>query len=99
MAAAVLAALLALPAQARDRSQVRAFRSVHACPSTAQHRGPCPGFQVDHIRPLCAGGEDLPSNMHWLSVEDHRFKTLVDVRECRKLRRLAATPAAERRAP
>jgi hypothetical protein len=24
--------------------------------------------------------------MHWLSKEDHRFKTLVDVRECRKAR-------------
>jgi hypothetical protein len=52
---------------------------------------------VDHRDPLCAGGRDHRSNMQWLSNEDHRFKTLVDVRECRKLRRMAKTPAREPR--
>lgn len=33
---------------------------------------------------LCAGGADRPSNMQWITREDHRFKTLVDVKECRK---------------
>lgn len=77
----------------RSPAQVRAFRAVHACPVTGLHRGACPGWQVDHVRPLCSGGEDGPGNMQWLAVEDHRFKTWVDVRECRKLRRLASTPA------
>jgi hypothetical protein len=31
--------------------------------------------------------------MQWIANDDHRFKTLVDVRECRKLRKLANTPA------
>lgn len=34
--------------------------------------------------------------MQWLSDQDHRWKTFIDVRECRKLRRLANTPAIER---
>lgn len=87
--AALLAACLVASSVARDRSQVRAFRASHACPATAKHRGPCPGFEVDHVRPLCAGGEDHPRNMQWISVEDHRWKTFVDVRECRKMERAA----------
>lgn len=79
---------------ARSPAEVRAFRAEYPCPSTGRTRGACPGWQVDHVRPLCAGGEDKASNMHWLSIVDHRFKTLVDVRECRKLRRAAATPAS-----
>lgn len=91
----VVAAFVCIPGAAAERSRaaVRDFRTMHACPATASHRGPCPGFQVDHVSPLCAGGDDAPSNMQWISVDDHRFKTLVDVRECRKLRRAAGTPA------
>lgn len=48
---------------------------------------------MDHVRPLCAGGEDKPANMQWIENPDHRFKTLVDVKECRKLARMAKTPA------
>lgn len=77
----------------RSRSEVRAFRADHPCPATGKTRGACPGWHVDHIVALCAGGPDKPANMQWITREDHRFKTLVDVRECRKLRRLANTPA------
>lgn len=96
---AACAILLLMPALAlaqpiqRSAAEVRAFRAEHPCPATGQHRGACPGWDVDHVRPLCAGGEDRPGNMQWISDEDHRFKTLVDVRECRKLRRLAERPA------
>lgn len=68
----------------RDRAQVRAFRAENPCPATGRTRGACPGYHVDHITPLCAGGADRPENMQWITREDHRFKTLVDVRECRK---------------
>ena len=77
----------------RDRAEVRAFRSEHVCPATGIHRGACPGFHVDHITPLCAGGPDKRANMQWISKEDHRFKTYVDVRECRRARRAAAAAA------
>ncbi len=99
--AALLAALLAWPGGAalaqpieRSAAAVRVFRRAEVCPVTGLHRGAFRGWAVDHIRPLCAGGVDAPVNMQWISDADHRFKTLVDVRECRRLRRLAATPAA-----
>lgn len=68
----------------RDSAQVRAFRLEHPCPSTGRTRGACPGWNVDHVTALCAGGADHPGNMQWITREDHRFKTLVDVKECRK---------------
>lgn len=77
----------------RSAAAVRAFRSVNPCPSTGLVRGACRGWQIDHAKPLCAGGLDTPENMQWISEADHRWKTFVDVRECRKLRKLAETPA------
>lgn len=91
-------AFLAVPADARiprDRAQVRAFRAEHPCPATGLKRGACPGWHVDHIIALCAGGEDHPRNMQWITKEDHRFKTLVDVRECRKAHRTMQTKVDE----
>lgn len=84
--AAAAAVLLAVAAHAgpRDRGEVRAFRAQHPCPATGQPRGVCPGYHVDHVIPLCAGGADHRSNMQWITVADHRFKTLVDVKECRR---------------
>lgn len=61
----VLALLVATPAFARDPAQVAAFRKTHPCPATGKTAGPCPGYVVDHMYPLCAGGLDAPSNMQW----------------------------------
>lgn len=85
----VIALLAANPAVAteRDRAQVRAFRAENPCPATGRTRGACAGWEIDHVVPLCAGGADHPTNLQWLLKEDHRFKTLVDVRECRKMKR------------
>lgn len=71
----------------RSAKAVLAFKRANPCPATSLRQGACPGWEVDHVVPLCAGGPDDPSNMQWISKEDHRFKTLVDVRECRKLRK------------
>uniref|UniRef100_UPI0032971A82 HNH endonuclease signature motif containing protein n=1 Tax=Salmonella enterica TaxID=28901 RepID=UPI0032971A82 len=62
-------------------------RAENPCPSTGRTRGACAGWEIDHAAPLCAGGVDHPSNLQWLRKEDHRFKTLVDVKECRKKRK------------
>ncbi|UUZ68094.1 HNH endonuclease [Polaromonas sp. P2-4] len=94
--AALLASSVALPAEAkavRSAAERAAFVRENPCPATGLRRGACPGYQVDHTIALCAGGQDTRSNMAWLSVADHRFKTFTDVRECRKLRRMASTPA------
>lgn len=78
----------------RSQAEVQAYRAENPCPSTGRRRGACPGYQVDHTVPLCAGGPDHRTNMFWLAVDDHRWKTFVDVRECRKLRGMANRPAS-----
>ena len=49
----------------RSAAAVREFRRLNPCPATGQVRGACPGWVLDHRMPLCAGGEDHPSNMQW----------------------------------
>lgn len=66
----------------RSRAIVAEFKREHPCPSTGHPRGPCPGWQVDHIEPLCAGGRDATDNMQWLSVDTHKAKTRKDVAAC-----------------
>jgi len=65
---------------------LRAFVKEHACPATGLHRLPCPGYHVDHVTPLCAGGADAVENLQWLRVEDHKAKTRGDLHVCRALR-------------
>lgn len=58
----------------RDPAQRAAFRQNHPCPSTGKTRGACPGYEVDHIKPLACGGADEPGNMQWLTKEANRAK-------------------------
>jgi hypothetical protein len=48
------------PMRARDE-----FRQDHPCPSTGWTTGACPGFTVDHIKPLKEGGADSLANLQW----------------------------------
>ena len=50
---------------ARDPLQKAKFERSHPCPSTGRHSGACPGYVVDHVRPLKRGGADRPENMQW----------------------------------
>jgi 5-methylcytosine-specific restriction endonuclease McrA len=86
-AALLLALLFASDAEARDRSQYNAFRRDNPCPVTGKARGTCRSHEVDHIRPLCAGGADVSANMQWLSTEAHKEKTRGDLKTCAALRR------------
>lgn len=72
----------------RDLRQRYAFRKDNPCPVTGKTRGACPGYVVDHIQPLCAGGADHPSNMQWLTVEAARAKDRPLLRECRARKKL-----------
>ncbi|HYC00384.1 MAG TPA: HNH endonuclease signature motif containing protein [Ramlibacter sp.] len=83
VAAAVL--LLALSALASARSPtIRAeFMRQQPCPSTGATRGPCPGWQVDHIEALVCGGRDELGNLQWLPVQQHKEKTRAEVKLCR----------------
>lgn len=71
-----LSVLMTSPAQSteRDPYQRVLFMKKHPCPSTGKTRGACPGYVVDHIKPLCAGGPDRPSNMQWQTVKEAKIK-------------------------
>ena len=72
----------------RSSAEVSAFKRHNPCPATELRRGACPGWQVDHVQPLCSGGPDTVANMQWLSVKEHRVKTRGDLRVCRYLRKI-----------
>ena len=49
----------------RSASAKAAFKKANPCPATWKTSGSCPGYVVDHIRPLACGGADAPENMQW----------------------------------
>lgn len=83
----LIALLLSATAEARSATERRAFANSHPCPSTGELHGKCPGYVVDHIIPLCAGGPDNPSNMQWQALEASKAKDKQEWRHCRGLRR------------
>ena len=90
----ILAVLLALSLGAspsvknhRSTAAKNAFKRAQACPSTGQPRGSCPGWIVDHIVPLCAGGADTPTNMQWQTRADSLVKDRGERQTCQALRR------------
>src|SRR5690348_10547799 len=70
----------------RDPPQRSAFMKLHPCPSTGKTRGACPGYVVDHIKPLCAGGRDQPGKLQWQTVSEAKKKDRLERRECRAYR-------------
>ena len=50
------------------------FEKSHPCPSTGRTSGACPGYVVDHIKPLKRGGADSPSNMQWQTTAAAKAK-------------------------
>ena len=84
------ALLLVAPAEAkqpRSTAAKHAFQRSVPCPATGAARGRCPGYVIDHVVPLCAGGIDRPSNMQWQTVADSRRKDKGEFAECRVLRK------------
>lgn len=86
--------LLAAPALAeepkRDAKVVREWRKTHPCPSTGKTTGACKGWVADHIRPLCFGGADSPSNLAWQEVKESYKKDAFEREACAMKKRLAA---------
>lgn len=79
--------LLLLLTQAADAGQrsyaaKAEFKRQNPCPETGRPRGRCPGWEIDHVVPLKCGGDDLPVNMQWLTVDDHKEKTRRESRLC-----------------
>jgi hypothetical protein len=60
---------------------------LYPCPETGVTRGSCPGYVVDHIVPLCAGGEDAPENMQWQELAASKVKDKEEWHTCRLLKK------------
>jgi len=86
-AAIALAVSMTAIGTERDPHQRAAFMKQHPCPANGKTRGACPGYVVDHIRPLCAGGADHPRNMQWQTVAAAKKKDRLEAEECRAHRR------------
>ena len=69
---------------ARSKKVLREFVNQQACPSTGQHRLPCPGWVIDHVWPLCAGGLDAVENLQWQTREAAKEKDKWELKECWK---------------
>jgi hypothetical protein len=89
--AILLIASCAMPAWAsgkspRSSAMVLAFKRANPCPSTGARGGTCPGYVIDHVEPLCAGGKDDPSNMQWQELAESKIKDAEERRRCRALK-------------
>lgn len=69
---------------ARSSAAKAEFKRENPCPANAARRGSCPGYIIDHVIPLCAGGPDATSNMQWQTVADAKAKDRIERRECRR---------------
>lgn len=59
---------------ARSARAVKDFRSITPCPTTGTASATCPGYVVDHVRPLCDCGLDAPSNMRYQKYDESLLK-------------------------
>lgn len=80
----ILLAATACQAAPRSAAAKTSFQRQHPCPATSSPRGACPGYVIDHITPLCAGGPDAPSNMQWQTVADAKVKDRAERAQCRR---------------
>lgn len=68
---------------ARSEAAKHSFEKSHPCPSTGRAGGRCPGYVVDHIKPLACGGADAPSNMQWQTEAEGKAKDAWERKGCR----------------
>jgi hypothetical protein len=67
----------------RSKSARNEFERENPCPSTGKTSGPCPGYVVDHVKPLECGGDDAATNMQWQTAADGKAKDKTE-RNCRQ---------------
>ena len=68
----------------RKRSQKakNLFKSSHYCPFTGRPKGSCPGYIIDHIKPLACGGAHSPENMQWQTKQEAKLKDKWERKGC-----------------
>lgn len=50
----------------RRADVLAAYKHQHPCPATGRSTGACPGWSVNHVIPMAAGGCDAVDNLQWL---------------------------------
>jgi hypothetical protein len=70
-----------LDAAPRSRAVVRRFMVASGYPHGR------PGYVVDHVIPLCAGGPDTPANMQWQDIRASYRKDVYERALCAALQR------------
>lgn len=60
----------------RSSAVTRTFKKLHPCPSTSLTFGPCPGWYMDHVKPLSCGYCDSLDNLQWLPSDLWMAKSL-----------------------
>jgi len=67
-----------------ERSQAAKdeFKQSHQCPANGNTHGTCPGYVIDHIKPLACGGADDQSNMQWQTTSDSKAKDKWERKDC-----------------
>jgi hypothetical protein len=70
----------------RSHTQVTRFMRTHVCPSSGlKTAASCKGYVVNHIKPLCACGADLPSNMEYQTIAAGKISDVKEKALCKKL--------------
>ena len=59
------------------------FKFEHPCPATGRFKGACPGYIIDHIKPLACGGLDDASNMQWQNKAEAKAKDEWERKNCK----------------
>src|SRR5258706_6091619 len=65
----------------RPASAKAEFKREHPCPSPRNRSRACPGYVIDHIRPLACGGLS-PGNMQFQTIADAKAKEKWDAKQC-----------------
>ncbi|MEI7993524.1 MAG: HNH endonuclease, partial [Methylococcaceae bacterium] len=69
--------------QERSQEAKDSFKYSHPCPSNGNNHGPCPGYVIDHIKPLTCDGADDPSNMQWQTKAEGKAKDKWERKGCK----------------
>jgi hypothetical protein len=78
---------------ARDPKQVTAFRKLNACPASKLFTGPCKGWVVNHVLPLCLFPNfDIPANMKWEGKAESYRRDVIEREMCAMKRKLEGKP-------
>lgn len=64
----------------RNPATVRAFKRINPCPANGRKYGACPGWVMDHVKPLKCGGRDLIENIQWQTRADSLRKDRWEIR-------------------